>query len=236
LHPGSMLAAVRSARMEPGHWLVVAALAVAGVDCVAVARGPKALEYVCKPLALILLIVSALALRGGEPIVRWGFTVAALAFSLVGDVLLMLPRDLFLAGLASFMVAHVAYIAAFSTAPVEPGWLAVAALGVALVAAPLTLTMLKSLRAGGRRGMAAPVVAYVVVIGGMVVSALVTPARPGWTAGRSALAIAGALLFMTSDGLIGWTRFVRPLRRAPVTIMVTYHLGQLALVLALVGG
>jgi alkenylglycerophosphocholine/alkenylglycerophosphoethanolamine hydrolase len=83
--------------------------------------------------------------------------------------------------------------------------------------------------------MGVPVAVYVVAIGAMVASALVTPARPGWTAGPSTLAIVGALLFMTSDALIGWTRFVGPLHRAPVTIMVTYHLGQAALVLALVG-
>ena len=46
-------------------------------------------------------------------------------------------------------------------------------------------------------------------------------------------AIAGAGLFMFSDSLIAWNRFVRPLAWAPVTIMVTYHLGQAGLVLSL---
>ena len=44
-----------------------------------------------------------------------------------------------------------------------------------------------------------------------------------------------AVLFMASDALIAWNRFVRRLAWAPVVIMVTYHLGQLGLVTALRG-
>ena len=41
--------------------------------------------------------------------------VAALVFSLAGDVLLMLPREQFVAGLAAFLVAHLCYIVGFWT-------------------------------------------------------------------------------------------------------------------------
>jgi YhhN family len=53
-----------------------------------------------------------------------------------------------------------------------------------------------------------------------------------WLRG-DAFGIVGALLFMLSDSLIAETRFVRPHAWAPVTIMVTYHLGQAGLVLSL---
>ena len=43
-----------------------------------------------------------------------------------------------------------------------------------------------------------------------------------------------AVLFMASDALIAWNRFVRR-PWAAVVIMVTYHLGQLGLVTALRG-
>ena len=36
--------------------------------------------------------------------------VAALVLSLVGDVFLMLPQDLFVFGLGSFLLGHIAYI------------------------------------------------------------------------------------------------------------------------------
>jgi uncharacterized membrane protein YhhN len=47
------------------------------------------------------------------------------------------------------------------------------------------------------------------------------------------LAATGAVLFMVSDTLIAWNRFVRPLEWAPITIIVTYHLAQAALVVSL---
>jgi uncharacterized membrane protein YhhN len=50
----------------------------------------------------------------------------------------------------------------------------------------------------------------------------------------NALAGVGAAFFVSSDAMIAWNRFVRPLRVADVGIMVTYHLGQAALVLSLV--
>ena len=64
-----------------------------------------------------------------------------------------------------------------------------------------------------------------------------SPSRRWWSArsgAANAAAIAGALLFFASDGLIGETRFVAPRRYAPVAIMVTYHLALAALVVSLV--
>ena len=47
--------------------------------------------------------------------------MAALACCLVGDVLLMLPRDLFVPGLVAFLVGHVLYIVGFLQPPSPPG-------------------------------------------------------------------------------------------------------------------
>jgi uncharacterized membrane protein YhhN len=47
------------------------------------------------------------------------------------------------------------------------------------------------------------------------------------------IAAAGSVLFVFSDSLIGWDNFVRPLRRAQLPIIVSYHLAQLLLVLSL---
>jgi uncharacterized membrane protein YhhN len=64
-----------------------------------------------------------------------------------------------------------------------------------------------------------------VVIAGMVASAL---ASGNW------VAMLGALLFMTSDSIIGETRFVGSRRHERIAIMTTYHLGQILLILSLV--
>jgi len=49
------------------------------------------------------------------------------------------------------------------------------------------------------------------------------------------IAAAGAVLFMASDTVLAWNRFVRVLSWSHPVIMVTYHLGQLGLAYALRG-
>jgi uncharacterized membrane protein YhhN len=77
----------------------------------------------------------------------------------------------------------------------------------------------------GQPDLLVPVIVYMGVISLMVACAFATT-KP--------IAIAGALLFYVSDSMIAWNGFVKPFRHADVAIMVTYHLGQIGLVLALV--
>jgi uncharacterized membrane protein YhhN len=210
-----------------GAWtlLVVAAVLAAG-DWLAVAREDERLEYVCKPGALVALIGVALTLDPAHGDVRAWFVVA-LALSLAGDVFLMLPSDRFVAGLASFLLAHVAYVIGLTRHGGSVGELLVAAIPVVIVTGLLGARFLRAARAQGHDELAGPLVAYMAVIAAMVTCAL---------ASGNALAAVGAVLFMASDALIAETRFVEARRWAPIVIMVTYHLGQAGLTLSLVHG
>ncbi len=120
-------------------FLVGAGLFAVG-DWVAKARRHTVLEYVCKPTALLALIGTALVLTPmHDAEARRVWFVAALVFSLAGDVFLMLPTDRFVAGLAAFLVAHVCYVGGFWTK--GPG-------GIAL--------RHRRRRGGGRRGTGRP--------------------------------------------------------------------------------
>ncbi|HKA93281.1 MAG TPA: lysoplasmalogenase [Acidimicrobiia bacterium] len=213
--------------MTAGAWtlLVVAAVLAVG-DWLAVARGNKRLEYVCKPGALVALIGVALALDPAHGDVRAWF-VLALALSLAGDVFLMLPSDRFVAGLAAFLLAHVAYVIGLTRHGGSAGALVVAAVPVVIVAGLLGARFLRAARAEGHDELVGPLVAYMAVIAAMVTCAL---------ASGNVLAAVGAALFMASDALIAETRFVGPRPGAPVAIMVLYHLGQAGLTLSLVHG
>ncbi len=75
--------------------------------------------------------------------------VAALAFSLVGDVLLMLPQDLFVPGLAAFLVGHCCYVVGFATHGPH-AWALVIAIAVVVAAViPLGRRILGALAALG---------------------------------------------------------------------------------------
>jgi uncharacterized membrane protein YhhN len=187
-----------------------------------VARGNKPLEYVCKPAVMVALVGVALTLH---PTVagRRDWFVAALVLSMLGDIFLMLPRDLFVAGLASFLLGHIAYVVGFRVGGGSAAAWAFAAVGVLLVDIVLARPILGAVRAR-HRDLLVPVVAYMLVISAMVSAALATGV---------ALAIVGAVLFFSSDTLIAWNRFVQPRPWMPLAIIVTYHVGQAGLVLSL---
>ena len=193
--------------------LALLAFAVLAVtDWVAVSRGSRALEYVAKPAALVALLLYAA--WGGPP----PTLIAALALSLLGDVLLMVPGDLFVAGLLAFLLAHLAYIASFHAAlSARVLWLLV----ILVASSPVATRLIRGVPSNALR---AAIATYSLVLSLMVASAV---------ASGSAMAAAGALLFFASDMLIAWNRFVRPVARAEPIIMVTYHLGQLGLAVAL---
>lgn len=201
-------------------------------DWVAVARRDRRLERVFKPLTILLLTVAAVVSWQGSYDERFIATIAALAFSLAGDVFLMQERDLLLQGLGAFFLAHVAYIVAFG-GPVLTPFAVFIATAIILVSGPTFLGIRQGLRRRQRDELILPVLAYVFVISLMVVTAVTAPGASGWSRGSVVAAAVGAGLFYTSDALIGLHRFVKEQSWAPVTIMVTYHLGQIGLVYAL---
>jgi uncharacterized membrane protein YhhN len=149
-------------------------------------------------------------------VARW--ILAGLAFSLAGDVLLMLPSDRFAAGLASFLLAHLCYIAAFTAqAGFQLGFLPLLPL---LLAVGLVYRRLSP----GLGTLRIPVIAYIGVIVVMVWQAfercaVVPGAGPKLTA-------AGALLFAASDSALALARFRRPFPGSQAIVYGTYFAAQ----------
>jgi uncharacterized membrane protein YhhN len=123
---------------------------------------------------------------------------------------------------ASFLGAHVAYVAAFralgSGSPTGThAGRGVLALSAALVPANAVLAGRRDTRFGG------PVGVYGLVLTAMAASAAVLPDSPGRARIR-----AGAALFLLSDSLIGAQQFLRdePHRALESAVMATYTAGQ----------
>jgi uncharacterized membrane protein YhhN len=204
--------------------LIAVTLVVAAADWIAVGLDKRPAEYVLKPLTMAVLIAAALAIDPVDDAMKVAF-VAALAFSLLGDVFLMLPRNLFVAGLGAFLVGHLCYIAGLQFRGQDGVWFVVGLVVVVISVLAIGLRIIRAVRSGDEPAMAAPVTGYVAVISFMLACAFGT---------RNLWAIAGASLFYASDALIAWTRFIAPKDWGRIAIMVTYHLGQVGLVLSLV--
>lgn len=212
-------------RLTTEAWvLLVIALVVSAVDWFAVATDRRRLEYVCKPAAALAFLASALVLEPASGDARIWFCVA-LAACVVGDVFLMLPTDAFVLGLGAFLVAQVCFTVGFAVEGATALRLTFGVGGVVALGVPLAWRFVRALHSTGARKLIPPVIAYVIVISAMVVSAI--GASNVW-------GIAGAALFFCSDGLIAETRFVAPRPWGRVAVMVMYHLALAGLVVSLV--
>ena len=212
--------------MTASAWaLLVIAAAFAVGDWVAVVRHNKRLEYVCKPLTMVFLIGVASAMEVDDASVQKWFLLA-LVLSLLGDILLMLPRDRFVFGLGAFLLAHLAYIVGLW---VDGVGILDFVIGLAIAGLAAVVDRRTDPHRDQRRRTTAtwqrPVRVYMAVISLMLASAIGT---------AEAFAIAGAALFYVSDALIAWDRFVRPRPWHALAIIVTYHVAQASLTLSLI--
>lgn len=180
--------------------------------------GPRYHVYLFKPLTMIFIILIGL-LRMRENLSLYAYAIiAGLLCSVAGDVFLMLPSDQFVAGLVSFLIAHLFYIMAFSyDTRFRPfSW--------SIVPFAIYGIVIFSILSAHLGEMRVPVLAYVVVI--MVM---------GWRAyerwmqtGQAAalLAFIGALLFIVSDSVLGINRFRGHFEIARALNLSTYFAAQ----------
>lgn len=204
-------------------WLA-GAVAVSGT--LAVLSAPWAIDaawlnFLFKPLTTALIIVYAWGRGRRQPgLRRW--VLVGLGLSLVGDVALMWPQG-FLLGLGGFLLAHLAYLWAFTREQrfAASPWPFV---GYTVLAA----VVLVKLWPGVPAALRGPVLAYVACVVSMAaqsaVVAIVARGTPAAARGRG-LALGGAL-FLGSDMLLAINRFAAPLPLSGLWILLTYWLGQ----------
>lgn len=181
--------------------------------------GPPWQVFVFKPLTTTLVLAMALAAPGAVSRRYRAAVAAGLVFSLLGDVILILPGETFVPGLLAFLVAHVLYLVAFTDGVRLRlrGWhtAAYAVAGGGILASLW----------GGLGAMRLPVSAYVAVILAMAAQAA-GRAREMGTRGSRAAAL-GAALFVVSDATLAIDRFGGGLPAEAVLVMVTYVAAQL---------
>ena len=172
-----------------------------------------------KPLASAGFIAVAVVGEAAEtPYGRW--VLVALVLSAVGDVaLLSRSTPAFVGGLGSFLLAHLAYVAAFVVRDVEAVPTVAAAVLLVVPALLVGRWLLPSVPAPLR----APVVAYIVVISAMVSAAVGTVAQE-----LSGLIILGAVAFYVSDLFVARDRFVAPGFGNRLWGLPLYYAAQLA--------
>lgn len=187
-----------------------------------------ALRQVSKPLLMATLLAWFIAATPKSQ-GRW-VIILALILSWLGDVFLMLENknsDFFIAGLSSFLLAHITYIFFFwqvrkqNTTPLPFNIISI--IGISIYAVALFFFLSPGLGA-----LKTPVLIYAVTISAMLVMAIHSSSPA--TKNLAYWFIAGAVLFVCSDSLLAINKFYQPFATAGFLIMLTYALAQLLII------
>jgi uncharacterized membrane protein YhhN len=186
-------------------------------------------HYFTKPAIVITLLLFFIFNSDHLNIFIKSVTILALLFSLLGDVLLMFVSNsehFFIAGLVSFLLAHIMYILVFlrdrnrkkNSMPFIAFLL-------------LYATGLFFLIKDGLGDLLIPVLVYMTVILVMATTAFM---RKGIVIDRGYLYVfIGAVFFMVSDSLLATNKFYTTLPFSNVCIMTTYAVAQFLIVLGI---
>lgn len=193
----------------------------AGVAIAAELSEIALLQYIAKIVTIVLIgAVAYLSYDLPSRAYKWTI-ILGLALSLLGDILLMVPPDLFLYGLIAFAAAQIVYTVAF--AGVGGFYRNLRAIVPFLL---FGVFMAAFLWAGFvEDGVLIPGLAYLIIILIMAWQAYGQWRQTGER--RAFLAFIGALLFIASDSLLAVNRFLYDLENlAPFLVLGTYYPAQ----------
>lgn len=179
-------------------------------------------ETVTKPLP-VLCMALALGLQPGKGRYQWA-VIAGLLLSAMADVVISLH---FIAGVAVFFLAHIAYIVAF----LQDGrqlflWRALLAFGYGGIVYAYLLS------AGDLGALVIPVLLYALVITAMLwraasrIGVQEITEQSGWAG------FLGAAFFVLSDTMLIIRMVVKPIPLGDYLVMLTYWVGQLGITLS----
>jgi len=193
--------------------------------------GWDTMHLIVKPMFMPMLIVMLAKTVTDRKSAFYRLMQFGLLLSWLGDIALMLDRDnpnLFIAGLSFFLIAHIGYSLAFYKSIQASGKPLDTTRAGAVAAVFLSFTgVFFFLMKDGLGEMFAPVLAYTLVITAMgIIAAL----RIGHVPKHDGIIITiGAILFILSDCVIAWNKFVVDFPHDQVLNMSLYLSGQFML-------
>ena len=205
----------KNSRLEQPILLIF--ILVSLIDICAILLGNSLWQTLSKPLIIPALI--AYYLIRTTSMNKW--YVIALIFSFAGDVLLLDKSNLFLMGIAAFLITQLLYISIFAKGLKDSSLVnKLKALLPFLVYFIVLITVLKP----GLQDFFIPVLIY-----GLAISLFGTVALLNYLIKRDMISLrlfTGAVLFILSDSLIAFNKFHHERSFYPVIIMITYIVAQ----------
>ncbi|CAF0760659.1 unnamed protein product [Rotaria sordida] len=186
------------------------------------------LTFKCLPICSLILFIllNGINLRGFE----YSYSrriLTGLAFSLLGDALLVYDHAFFIHGVLAFGISHILYASAYGMRPLRVFMLPFMVLPVIVIYLMLSGVLY--------RPLSYVIYPYIGLTMFMIWRAMARMKIDNnewtWTRFYSFL---GGILFATSDALLALDRFVTPLVHSQLLVMATYYAAQLLIALSVV--
>jgi len=195
-------------------YVLTALIAVLGALYIyVIPSDPHNVKMLFKVLPMLLIIVYGWLLLPSKRGIQHWLILIGLLFCTIGDYTL----QWFVVGLTFFLIGHLFYIAAFLFCWKFSKWRAGSLIPLAAFVAFMAMRMTDALQTSGEDGLIIPVILYILVISTMAFTAIMT--RQPW-------AIAGSLLFVASDSVLAWNKFIEDVAYSGPIIMITYYAAQ----------
>ena len=187
------------------------------LDIIGVVLQDSLLQLIFKPLIMpCLMLLYFVSVK-----TRNNWYVAAMFFSFLGDVLLLDKNNMFLYGIAAFLITQLLYVFIIARQMPQSDW---KVKSKAILPFSIFFIGLISILKDGLGDFLIPVIIYGVAISifGFVslLNYLLKKDR------ASLILLSGAILFILSDSMIALHKFYEPRAIYPAAIMITYVIAQ----------
>ncbi|MGC2234918.1 MAG: lysoplasmalogenase [Pyrinomonadaceae bacterium] len=195
------------------------------VEVFALYFGLQTVQFFSKPSLMLILLVY-FRVKSQKYISQKNLIMLALFFSWLGDIFLLFDKQkpqLFIYGLAAFLIAHLFYIVYFYQIRAKNAVkkkINIPALSAILI----YVVSLFILLAPNLGTLQSPVAVYTLALSIMLLASI--HGFDFYKHDFAKLCIAGTSLFVVSDSLLAINRFYQPFAFASVLIMLTYAVAQ----------
>lgn len=189
------------------------------------------LRFFSKPLICISLIFILYKETGLKKNIE-KLVAVGLFFGCLGDIFLMLNENMFVAGLASFLIGHILYVIAFSK---QTSAKALSKHKSYILIAGILASFcyyLYSILQPSLGPLKIPVILYIIVIAAMTFFAYTRRYQTNTLS--FIICLIGALLFIFSDSILALNKFVAYLANSGLYIMSSYILAQYFITLGII--
>lgn len=177
---------------------------------------PQIVKLIFKLIPMILIIFYAVNNLPGMVQRTHYFILIGLLFSAVGDATL----HWFIIGLSAFLIGHLFYISAF-IGELSFSWLRLSfIIPLGVFSFWIGSHLIDGLEQQNETTLIIPVLIYIIAIMFMGLFAILT---------GNTLASIGSILFIISDSILAWNKFIEPIMYSNIFIMGSYYAAQFSI-------